>query len=446
MPQVFLFEVEQLCSCRNLTTERFLVRPSAMPNTSMPDVNKEFSYHNGPESDLIVPPYMQSQGSVPASQPRSSASTLASQCEAVPGIVATIEDSPEKPGAKLAETLGAKLGIPPSWASPSEVNTLAQNMTDPEALAACVDKLLGQPTQDAPQVNAKQELADDEMTKQEKRLRTAIDSGTFDMTGVLGKAWNQAKKQNIGLAADYLAVGKSYNAQREFRLKWCKIELTKMETTQTEIEENEQSEYSQGEYLPFDVIVDREGGPKRAASVKAALHYALACQRFFKQNHMAGSKHFCEYNVMTQRWEFLFLRKGYRENFTKLRKMETRNYSSSEVVADASSSGSVAEVATVAAAPKAAAVPKAAATTPAKGKGTKRKLGDSEPAVESPEQFAKKVQKKEMDIGFRKLSSLRTRMASSSSTASDIAGYINRDRKRSWAKGDSNEDLKKASS
>jgi hypothetical protein len=425
-----------------------------MPNTSMPDVNKEFSYHNGPESDNIVPPYMQSQGSVPASQPRNSASTSASQCEAVPGIVATIEDSPEKPGAKLAETLGAKLGIPPSWASPSEVNTLAQNMTDPEALAACVDKLLGQPTQDAPQVNAKQELADDEMTKQEKRLRTAIDSGTFDMTGVLGKAWNQAKKQNIGLAADYLAVGKSYNAQREFRLKWCKMELTKMETIQTEIEENEQSEYSQGEYLPFDVIVDREGGPKRAASVKAALHYALACQRFFKQNHMASSKHFCEYNGMTQRWEFLFLRKGYRENFTKLWKMETRNYSISEVVSDASSSSGEVMASTEAlgagpAAPAAPAAPaqkvdKKVVATP-KAKGSKRKAG--EPAAEeSPDQMAKKVQKKEMDIGFRKLSSLRTRMASSSSTASDIAGYINRDRKWSWAKGDSNEDLKKASS
>ncbi len=261
-----------------------------------------------------------------------------------------------------------------------------------------------------------------------------------------------SQKQNIGLAADYLAVGKSYNAQREFRLKWCKMELTKMETIQTEIEENEQSEYSQGEYLPFDVIVDREGGPKRAASVKAALHYALACQRFFKQNHMAGSKHFCEYNVMTQRWEFLFLRKGYRENFTKLWKMETRNYSISEVVSDASSSSGEVMASTEAlgagpAAPAAPAAPaqkveKQVVATP-KAKGLKRKAG--EPAAEeSPDQMAKKVQKKEMDIGFRKLSSLRTRMASSSSTASDIAGYINRDRKWSWAKGDSNDDLKKA--
>ncbi len=65
--------------------------------------------------------------------------------------------------------------------------------------------------------------------------------------------------------------------------------------------------------------------------------------------------------------------------------------------------------------------------------------------MESPEQFQKKAQKKEMDIGFRKFAVLRTRMASSSSTASDIAGYINRDRTWSWAKGDSNEDRKKAS-
>jgi hypothetical protein len=439
-----------------------------MPN-AMPDVNKESLYTQN-WSDAINPSYGSSQASIPPSQPREF-----SQLGAVPAASGSfgavqpgaleaptvVEESPEKFAEKLfaekfaeksGKTLGDRLGIPASWASPDELASMASNIEDPEALAVCVDKLLGPPTTGAPPVNAKVSV-DADMTLQEKRLRTAIDSGIFDMTGVLGKAWNIAKKQNIGLAADYLAVGKSYNAQREFRLKWCKMELAKIDTTQTEIEENGQSEYSQGDYLPFDVIVDREGGPQRAASVKAALHYVMACQRFFKQNHMAGSKHFCEYNVMTHRWEFLFLRKGYRENFTKLWKIETRSFSSTEVVSEASGSGALDEGAAKAngKAPAAPAPPvatppaKQLATPKAKGKGQKRKHGEEDP-TESPEQFAKKAQKKEMDIGFRKFALLRTRMTSSSSTASDICGYISRDRKWSWAKGDANEDLNKARS
>ncbi len=146
------------------------------------------------------------------------------------------------------------------------------------------------------------------------------------------------------------------------------------------------------------------------------------------------------------------MRKGYRENFTKLWKIESTAHTVTESAILSSSDvmppveGGVPAPAPAAPAPRETkAVAKAPAVATPKAKGSTRKAGEADVA-ESPEQLAKKVQKKEMDIGFRKLSSLRTRMASSSSTASDIAGYTNRDRKWSWAKGDSNDDLKKASS
>jgi hypothetical protein len=317
--------------------------------------------------------------------------------------------------------------------------------------------LLGLPSDPPLAVSTVEVLAEeDAMTNKEKLLRQAIDSGTFDMTGVLGKAWNQNKKSDQGLAQDYLAVGKAYNSQREFRLKWCKIELAKIVVKKTEIEETMQEEYSQGEYLPFDVIVDREGGPERESAVRAALHYTLCCQRFFKQDHKAGNKHFCEYNEMTQRWEFLFLRKGFRENFTKLWRLESVAQNSEEPGSGSGSSGdanvalgdyagtaalTAGEPASTPTRAPGAAVAKA--TPKAADKGSKRKAGDKA-VEESPEQFQKKAQKKEMDLGFRKFAAMRTRMASSSSTAADINGYINRDRKWSWAKGDASEDLKKA--
>jgi hypothetical protein len=379
---------------------------------------------------------MPSQASIPASQPRD-----------VPVLVA---ESPEK-SRKF-------LGIPASWCSAKEFSDLHEKLDDSQALGACVEEMLGSPSKFPPLAvttsadEAAAGAAEDAITNKEKLLRLAIDSGTFDMTGVIGKAWSQNKKSSPGLAQEYVALGKSYNAQREFRLKWCKIELAKIVTVKTEIEETVQTEYSHGEYLPFDVIVDREGGEHRMNSVKAALQYVMCCQRFFRQNHKAGNKHFCEYNEMTQRWEFLFLRKGFREDFTKLWRLESKASNPDEAEPAASSSGDglvvelddAPEAAAGAAAPtpKKEAKPAVVVPTPkAAGKGNKRK---AEQGPESPEQQAKKAQKKEMDLGFRKFAALRTRMAQSSSTAADINGYINRDRKWSWAKGDASDDLKKA--
>ncbi len=87
------------------------------------------------------------------------------------------------------------LSIPASWTTGKQMDKLADKLHDAEALGKCVDELLGLPSDPPLAVSTVEVLAEeDAMTNKEKLLRQAIDSGTFDMTGVLGKAWNQNKQ------------------------------------------------------------------------------------------------------------------------------------------------------------------------------------------------------------------------------------------------------------
>ena len=64
-----------------------------------------------------------------------------------------------------------------------------------------------------------------------------------------------------------------------------------------------------GEYLPFDVIVDREGGAARIAAREAAKNYTIACIS------MQGD--WLSFNTMTKRMEYLYIRKSRRDVFTR---------------------------------------------------------------------------------------------------------------------------------
>ena len=79
---------------------------------------------------------------------------------------------------------------------------------------------------------------------------------------------------------------------------------TKVKTQSITKEDREQ-----GEYLPFDVIVDREGGQNRRAALLAAGRYVHKCIRM--------KSDWIHYNSMTERWEYLYIRKMRQDIFTK---------------------------------------------------------------------------------------------------------------------------------
>ena len=62
---------------------------------------------------------------------------------------------------------------------------------------------------------------------------SALSAGTFDLRSGVGQTWQAMKKHDATLAAAYKAVGKSYEAQRSFRMAWAQTEHDSLERVRT---------------------------------------------------------------------------------------------------------------------------------------------------------------------------------------------------------------------
>ena len=61
--------------------------------------------------------------------------------------------------------------------------------------------------------------------------------------------------------------------------------------------------------------MDGEGGSTRPATAKAAVNYVMCCVKFQKAGmHVQGNK-WVTFNDLTQRYEFLYLKKGFRASY-----------------------------------------------------------------------------------------------------------------------------------
>jgi hypothetical protein len=297
-----------------------------------------------------------------------------------------------------------------------------------------------------------------EITAKEKAIRDALSKGGFDMTGVVGKYWQQAKKSDAALKEEYESLGKNYAKQRAFRQKWLATALEEFSKTKTKTETHAQVNENQGTFEPFDIIVDREGGEHRPQAVAAALNYTLACIKFHELGQTVGSTGtpWMSFNVMTQRWEFMYLKKTYRDWFSTswtlaITQKSTPAIEEPEPSASASGEASVVDDAAAdpetpqkALPPQPAGKAKAKAKAGAGGKPLKRELPDADPEPETPEMVAAKRAKKESDLFFRKLKSMKVEMGTAISTANDILGLIARDASWSWAAGPASQTLKQA--
>lgn len=159
-------------------------------------------------------------------------------------------------------------------------------------------------------------------------LRKAIAAGGVATTsgGVGCALWRAALKANPELASEYKDTGKSYAAQRAFRLKWANEELAAAQVLKSS-ETGEGSEDSvNGVYLCITRIFKEEG--EDDAAVAATFHYVQECTRLHKAGALVKGRPFIAWNKFTKRSEFLYLTKTMRDTFITMRK-ETKTWDKS---------------------------------------------------------------------------------------------------------------------
>ena len=100
------------------------------------------------------------------------------------------------------------------------------------------------------------------------------------------------------------------NAERQaFRIEWANKRLQAMRETKTKSESLTKQDIERGTYLPFDLVVDAEGGAHRPAAIRAARNYIRKC--------LAMQGPWVSYNAMTERFEFLHYRRQVLEVFER---------------------------------------------------------------------------------------------------------------------------------
>ena len=140
--------------------------------------------------------------------------------------------------------------------------------------------------------------------------------GKFDMQGVVGKYWQEAKKADPDLLKRYEAVGRGYSEQRRFRAEWAREQYEHIVKEKSFSKRSVVMDTTGGQYEPFDIIVDREGGPARSSSIRAATHYVLRCMQMHRHGQAAApGTPWLKFNGMTARVEFLYLKRGYQSTF-----------------------------------------------------------------------------------------------------------------------------------
>ena len=151
---------------------------------------------------------------------------------------------------------------------------------------------------------------DDEL----KGMKDAMDAGNFDLRGALGQKWSKAKDASPSLAKDYAKVGRSYKAQREFRLRWLQCEYDSIIQKRSKTDSRRQLDEVKGLYKPFSVMVRDEG--QDDAAVKACLNIVDECLRRQAAGKLAGGrKPWFRINPLSKRVEWLHLSEGYSDSF-----------------------------------------------------------------------------------------------------------------------------------
>ena len=140
--------------------------------------------------------------------------------------------------------------------------------------------------------------------KLEQELQAAIDAKDFDIRTGLGSRFMRAHVVGSQRHEAYKAQ-KSFQSKVNFRIEWAALELKKLQEKKTYSRSYQEVDVEKGQYLPFTCIVREEGADTAA--------HRAACLYCKKAAAMQGR--WTSWNSMTERWEYLCLKRYHVETF-----------------------------------------------------------------------------------------------------------------------------------
>ena len=270
----------------------------------------------------------------------------------------------------------------------------------------------------------------------EHEMSDSISKGSFDLRGKLGRLWTSSLKKDPHMKESYLALGKSYNKQREFRKEWLKDEhhgLVKQRLMRESLKDEDETE---GTYEPFSIIVQREGGD--APALTASRNYVFECVRLARSQKTCNGRPWLSWNQFTKRVDILYLKKKYRNIMSQAWMTETKQQKRK---GDDDKGGNEGIEKSARTEPK----------TPDKGgdevieKTEKKEENEKAGSIEKKPKKGKRVNvepkpeksgKTELNKHLSKAVAVKARLLRASGAATDVFGLIASDSKWSWANHD----------
>ena len=259
--------------------------------------------------------------------------------------------------------------------------------------------------------------------------------GKFDMQGVVGDLWYEWLKDPAN-KAEYKAVGKQYAPQRAFRAKWTEGTYELASKTRSKTTVMSQSEEVWGTYECFRVIVRLEGDDLDGLIATLTL-LKNQVGMTSRGKLLAGKRPFLMWNDGTERWEFLYVRKGFRDLYTETWTMETIE-NAVPLALEAAAGGTAIEAA---AGGKAIAGEKAQSSAGDELQAKKSKAGM--PAAEKKANAKTKASgkdkkpvddnKKAADKAYSSLKQMKTKINEAQASAADLKSLISTNKMWSWA-------------
>ena len=214
--------------------------------------------------------------------------------------------------------------VPPSWAA-----ELAEIAVDKEGLEVAINQAEGvvkaaalDPSNGIKEQSELEHVSTGPAASSlENHLNDALKSGNLPkaVNNPIGRLWAKHVKNNEKLRAEYLAVGKSYEAQRRFKLQWARETSEVMREERERITEFSQADTCKGKYLPLAVHIREEGGD--AEAFRAVQNYVKNVAALSVAGVTYHGRPWVIYDKMYGRAKFLRVDEGFeqymRETWTK---------------------------------------------------------------------------------------------------------------------------------
>jgi hypothetical protein len=153
-----------------------------------------------------------------------------------------------------------------------------------------------------------EELGVPRRDKEVEEIRTAMDTGIFDLRGRIGQRFYDMHRPGTEDHTAYQQLVERRQKQA-YRAEWAHAQYKNGRVSKTHKRSYSFVNRSHGCYRPFGAIVQKEGGWKDKAAVRAATVLALKCIK------LGGE--WTSRNELTERLEFWHIRREQLDDFTE---------------------------------------------------------------------------------------------------------------------------------